>query len=390
VTVTVPEIDLTDPAVLTDPVTAHGVAREQATVGRLLIPGMPMWTVLRHEAGRVLLNDPGFELSRITYQRPDVPADCLPYLRSLQEMDGPEHARLRRLVSPAFTPRRAGQFRDRMRRIVDGLLDELTGSGPVDLVPALARPLPMAVICELVGIPPADRSRWHSYGEVFATGRGDRLGEIIPGIVADARAAVEQRRAAPADDLLSDLVQVQEDGDGLTDVEIVGLVWQLVLAGQTPTHLVANGLAALLAHPDQLAALRRDRALLPGAVEELMRWCGPQLMTFPRYAREDTELAGVPIAAGDAVVVSVVAANRDPRAFDDPDRLDVTRAAGRAGHLGFAHGPHFCLGAALARTQTAVALEALFDRAPDIALAEDVTYLPDPATWRLAALPVLL
>ncbi len=385
---TVPEIDLTDPAVLADPVAAHGAARERAAVGRLLIPGMPMWVVLRHEPGRALLNDPRFELNKIVFQRPDVPPDCEPYLRSLQEMDGPEHARLRRLVSPAFTPRRTGQFRARIRRIVDDLLDRIAGPGPVDLVPALAQPLPMAVICELVGIPPADRPRWHANGQVIATGRGDRHGEDIPGVIADARAAVEERRAAPADDLLSDLVGVHEDGDDLTDVEIVGLVWQLVLAGQTPTHLVANGLAALLAHPDQLAALRRDPGLLPGAVEELMRWCGPQLMTFPRYAKEDTELAGVPIAAGDAVVVSVVAANRDPRAFDDPDRLDVTRAPGRAGHLGFAHGPHFCLGAALARTQTAVALDALLERSPDIALAEDVTYLPDPATWRLATLPV--
>jgi cytochrome P450 len=388
--VTVPEIDLTDPAVLADPVTAHGAARERSVVGRLLIPGMPMWTVLRHEPARALLNDPGFELSKITYQRPDVPADCLPYLRSLQEMDGPEHARLRRLVSPAFTPRRAGEFRTRIRRIVDDLLDAAPGPGPVDLVEALARPLPMAVICELVGIPTADRPRWHSYGEVFATGRGDRFGEIIPGIVADAVSAVDQRRAEPADDLLSDLVRAQEGGDRLTDVEIVGLVWQLVLAGQTPTHLVANGLAALLGHPDQLAALRRDPDLMPRAVDELMRWCGPQLMTFPRYAREDTEIAGVPIAAGDAVAVSVVAANRDPRAFADPDRLDITRAPGRAGHLGFAHGPHFCLGAALARTQTEVALAALLERAPGLALAGEVGYLPDPATWRLAALPVTL
>jgi cytochrome P450 len=244
----------------------------------------------------------------------------------------------------------------------------------------------MAVICELVGIPAADRARWHSYGEVFVTGRGDRLGAIIPEFIADARAAVRQRRAEPADDLLTELLRAGADGDALTEVEAVALVWQLVLAGQTPTHLVANGLAALLAHPDQLAALRADPALMPGAVEELMRWCGPQLMTFPRYAVRDAEVAGVPIAEGEPVCVSVVAANRDPRVFADPDRLDLTRTPG--GQLGFAHGPHFCLGAGLARTQTEVALRALLDRFPELALAEDVTYLPDPATWRLAALPV--
>jgi cytochrome P450 len=384
--VTVPEIDLTSPAVLADPVGAHAAARAESTLARLLIPGLPMWAVLRHEPARALLGDPRFELSRITYQRPDVPADCLPYLRSLQEMDGPEHARLRRLVAPAFTPRQADRFRARIAGIVGGLLDALPADDPVDLVPTLARPLPMAVICELVGIPAADRPRWHAYGEVFATGRGDRLGEIIPAFLADAGSAVRQRRAEPADDLLSTLLGVEEDGDRLTEVELVGLVWQLVLAGQTPTHLVANGLAALLAHPEQLAALRADPALAPRAVEELMRWCGPQLLTFPRYAVRDTEFAGVPIAEGEPVCVSVVAANRDPAVFADPDRLDITRTP--AGQLGFAHGPHFCLGAGLARTQAEVALLAVLERFPRLALAEDVGYLPDPATWRLGALPV--
>ncbi|MCO1653999.1 cytochrome P450 family protein [Pseudonocardia humida] len=393
-----PEIDFTDPATLTDPPGVHGRARERSTVARLLIPGMPMHAVLRHEHARAVLADPRFELSGIQYQRPRVDAELEPYLRSLQEMDGAEHARLRGLVAPAFGPRAADRARPRIRRIVDGLLDSATGrvtaSDPVDLVTALARPLPMAVICELVGIPEADRPRWHSYGEVFATGQGGRLGEIIPEFVADAKAAVAHRRADPGDDLLSDLVRARtDDGDRLTDVEVVGLVWQVVLGGQTPTHLVANGVAQLLRHPDQLAALRADPELMPGAVEELMRWCGPQLLSFPRYAREDAEIDGVPIAAGEAVVASIVAANRDPRAFDEPETLDVTRRPGRAAHLGFAHGPHFCLGAGLARAQAEVAIAALLERSPGLALAvpaEEIGYVPDPATWRLAALPVRL
>ncbi len=391
----VPEIDFTDPAALTDAPGVHGRARESSPVARLGIPGMPMWAVLRHEQARAMLGDPRFELSRIRFQRPDMGPELEPYLRSLQEVDGAEHARLRRLVSPAFTPRRADALRPRIRRVVDALLDALPiGDGPVDLVPGLAHPLPMAVICEVVGIAEDDRARWHSYGEVFATGRVDRIPEIVPAFVADAKAAVARRRAEPADDLLSDLVRAQaEDGDRLCDVEVVGLVWQVLLGGQTPTHLVANGLAALLTRPDQLAALRARPELMPRAVEELMRFAGPQLLSFPRYAREDAEIDGVPIAAGDAVVASIVAANRDPRAFDDPETLDVTRAPGRAGHLGFAHGPHFCLGAALARVQAEVALAALLERSPELALAvpaAEVSYVPDPATWRLAALPVRL
>ena len=405
----VPEIDFTDPAVLTDPVRVYGEARERAPVARLLIPGMPMWAVLRHAEARAVLADPRFALSRISYQRPPMPPEQERYLRSLQELDGDEHTRLRRLVSPAFTPRRAADLRGSIRDTVGALLDALPEHGPVDLLAGLARPLPMEVICDVVGIPAADRPRWHGYGEVIAAGRGDRLVEIIPAFLDDAMAAVGQARRDPGDDVLSELVRARDaDGDRLSEVELVGLVWQLVLGGQTPTNLVANGVAALLAHPDQAAALRADPSLLPGAVEELMRWCGPQLLTFPRSAVVDAEIAGVPIAAGDAVVVSTIAANRDPRAFADPDRLDVTRPPG-AGHLGFAHGPHFCLGAALARTQTAIAIGALLNRFPHLALARrqeshlpvaggqeggfpepgPLRYLPDPGTWRLAELSVV-
>jgi cytochrome P450 len=174
---------------------------------------------------------------------------------------------------------------------------------------------------------------------------------------------------------------------------MVTLVWHLVLAGQTPTNLIAKAVETLLAHPDQLAALRGDTTLMPRAVEELLRWCGPQLLTILRYTREDVEIGGVLIEAGEPVTAAIVAANRDPRAFADPDRLDISQAAGPSGHLGFAHGPHFCLGASLARAQTEVALTALLRRFPDLALAippQDVRRVPDPGTWRLAALPVTL
>ncbi|GAB3895934.1 hypothetical protein GCM10027612_49490 [Microbispora bryophytorum subsp. camponoti] len=193
-------------------------------------------------------------------------------------------------------------------------------------------------------------------------------------------------------ELLGELVRVQaEDGDRLSDTEIVTLVWHLVIAGQTPTNLIANAVAALLSHPAQLAAVRADPALMPGAVEELIRWCGPTLLAIPRHARQDVELHGVTVPEGAKVTALIAAANRDPRVFDDPDRLEVTRAPG-AGHLGFAHGPHFCLGASLARVQTQVAIAALLRRFPGLALAvpADELRAPDPGTWRLTALPVTL
>jgi cytochrome P450 len=393
----VPEIDLGDAEVIRDPFAAYGQVRERSALARLLASGFgSMWAVTRHDGARALLGDPRFELNTGSFIRPDVPEDCLPYMRTMSEMDGPEHTRLRRLVSPAFTARRAAGFRPRIEPIVENLLDDLPDhaeGGSVDLFRHLARPLPMDVICELVGIPEPDRPRWREYGATVAAGAGQGFADAIPGIMGGAKAAVARRRDEPGDDLLSELIRTQsEDGDRLSDTEMVTLVWHLVIAGQTPTNLIANAVAALLSHPGQLAALREDPGLMPRAVEELMRWCGPTLLSVPRYAREDVELCGTPVRKGEPVTAAIAAANRDPRAFADPDRLDITRAAGPSGHLGFAHGPHFCLGASLARVQTDVALTALLRRFPDLApaVAPEELRAPDPGTWRLTALPVTL
>jgi cytochrome P450 len=380
----VPEIHLSDIEVVRDPFTAYGRARERAPLARILAPGLgPMWVLTRHEGARAMLADPRFELSADSYQRPDVPEDCLPYMRTMQEMNGPEHARLRGLVAPAFTARRAAEFRPRIEAVVETLLGTLSG-GTVDLVPSFARPLPIEVICELVGIPVPGHPRWREYGAAVAAGSGPGFVAAIPGIMAGAKAAVAHRRAEPGDDLLSDLIA----SDGLDDTELVTLVWHLVLAGQTPANLIANAVETLLAHPAQLAALRAAPGLMPGAVEELLRWCGPQLLSIPRYAREDTELYGTPIRKGEPVTAALAAANRDPRVFTDPDRFDILRPP--AGQLGFAHGPHFCLGAAPARVQTEIALTALLRRSPDLAPAGTAQRALDPGTWRLDSLPVTL
>jgi cytochrome P450 len=381
----IPEIDLTDAEVLRDPVAAYGRARERSPLARLLAPGFdPMWAVTRHEEARAMLSDPRFELNANSYRRPDVPDDCLPYLRTMQEMDGTEHTRLRRSVAPAFSARRAAEFRPRIEPIVARLLDDLPGDGSVvDLLASFARPLPIDVIGQLVGIPELDRPRWREWGAAVAAGHGQAFADAIPGIMAEAKAAVARRRSEPGDDLISLLIR-----GPLRDDELVTLVWHLVLAGQVPINLIANAVDTLLAHPEQFAALRADPDRTPRAVEELIRWCGPQLLTIPRYAREEVEIAGVPIGKGEAVTAAIGAANRDPRAFDDPDRFDIGRPAGPVGNLGFGYGPHFCLGAALARVETEVALRGLLDRFPRLARTGDARRMLDPATWRLAALPV--
>ncbi|HZD70002.1 MAG TPA: cytochrome P450 [Actinomycetes bacterium] len=395
----VPEMDLADPAMLRDPFTAYGRARERSPLARLTAPGFgPMWAVTRHRDARAMLADPRFQLNASSYRmRPDVPEDCLPYMRTMQEMDGPEHTRLRPLAAPAFTARRAAELRPRVEPIVERLLDDLPGhaeGGAVDLLAHFARLLPIDLISELVGIPTRDRPRWREYGAAVAAGSGQAFAEAIPGIMAGAKAAVAARRAEPGDDLIADLIGIQaEDRDRLSDAEMVTLVWHLVLAGQVPGNLIANAVEVLLAHPGQLTALREDPVLMPGAVEELIRWCGPQLLTIPRYAREDVEIGGIPVGRGEPVTAAIASVNRDPRAFDDPDRLDVSRPPGPSGHLGFGHGPHFCLGAPLARVETEVALTALLRRFPKLTLAvapQDVPRSPDPGTWRLSSLPVTL
>ncbi|WP_433273024.1 cytochrome P450 family protein [Actinosynnema sp. CS-041913] len=384
---TVYEIDPTDPSVLLDPFTAYDKAREEGPLARMQLPGMgKMWIVTRHEDAKAVLGDPRFAPNASSYPRlPGIPEHCLRYLRTMSEMDGPEHVRLRRLAAPAFTARRAAAFRPRVERIVGDLLDALP-SGEVDLLARFARPLPMDVICELVGIPEFDRPQWREYGAAVVGGFGQAFLDAVPRIVEGALAAVARRKEEPGDDLISDLLH--GDDDRYSDAELVTLVWHLVLAGQTPTNLIANAVATLFDHPEQLAALRADPSLLPRAVEELTRWVGPQLLTTPRYAKEDVDFDGVVVRQGEPVTVAIVAANRDPRVFTDPDRLDVTRA--EAGHLGYGHGPHFCLGAAFARTQTEVALSALLTRFPDLAPAGTPERAPDGGTWRLASLPVTL
>ncbi|WP_066360507.1 cytochrome P450 family protein [Herbidospora mongoliensis] len=374
------EIDLA--ATMGDPFGVYGQARESGPLGRLRIPGMADWVVVTgYDDSRAALSDPRLEIRSESFMRPDVPGDCLPYMRTMSEMNGAEHARLRKAAAPAFTPRRAEALRARITEIVGDLLDSIDGE--TDLIPAFTRPLPMDVICALVGVPEEDRDTWRAYGATVAGGGGGDFAAAVPGIIAGAKAAVARRRTEPGDDLLTDLVASE-----LTDEELVTMVWHLVMAGQTPTNLIANAVVALLTHPSQLALLREQPELMPRAVEELMRFCGPTMLSIPRYAREDMDLCGAELPAGTAVTCAIVGANRDPRVFDAPEELDITRE--RAPHLGFSHGPHFCIGASIARVTTQVALTELFNRDPKLTADPATLRAPDPGTYRLTSLPVSL
>ncbi|GGK89755.1 cytochrome P450 [Planomonospora parontospora subsp. parontospora] len=408
--------DLTDPALLDDPHGGFARMRERAPMVRGTIPGAaaPVWLVTRYDDVKTVLGDtrfvndpahvPGRGAENIREQvirARGIPPEYARYvLDGILDADGEDHIRLRRLVSRAFTARRVAELRPRVAEIAEDLLDRLPGAaedGVADLMEHFAYPLPITVICELVGIPEEDRPRWREWGAALFAPDPAGFGAVLRDMVGHIEELIVRRRAAPGDDLLTGLVHVHdEDGDRLGDAELVTMVLTLVLAGhETTAHLIGNGTAALLAHPGQLALLRREPELMPRAVHELMRWCGPVHLTRTRYAAEDVEIGGMTVRRGEAVVAVLAGANRDPRVFDDPDRLDITREPDgrREDHVGFGHGLHYCLGAALARQEGEVALAALLRRFPHLALAVppgDLPRQPLPGMWRLARLPLRL
>jgi cytochrome P450 len=295
-------------------------------------------------------------------------------------LDPPDHTRLRRLVSKAFTPRRVEELRPRIAELVDALLDEVDGEPTFNLLEALAFPLPVIVICELMGVPAEDRDSLKEWSTAASRlldpdveGETLELGLLAGmGLAGYFDALFEERRRQPQDDLVSGLVAAEEEGDRLSADELRAITVLLFIAGhETTMNLIGNGTYALLQHPDQLALVRDDLEMARSAIEELLRYDGPVHVTA-RVPTEDIDIGGTPIAAGDRMVVALGAANRDPAQYPDPDRLDVTREDNR--HLTFSHGIHFCLGASLARVEGQVAIPRLLQRFPDLALAAEPSY----------------
>jgi hypothetical protein len=405
--------DLMSPEMLANPYTGYGRLREQAPVLQGTFLGRtPVWVVTRYADVRAVLGDPeafandpasvpgnsAVDVRQQGMEAMGVPADLVHYLTdSIISADGADHTRLRKLVSRAFTVRRVANLRPRVEEITADLLDALAAAEqPVDLVEAFAYPLPITVICELVGIPEADRAGWHERGRVLVSMDTTRIPTALREMVEHVLDVIARRRAQPADDLLSELVRVQEaEGDRLSDDELVTMVLSLVIAGhETTAHLISRAVIALLTRPDQLELLRADPALWSGAVTELMRRIGPVQSASVRYATRDVEVGGVPIPAGSGIQPVLVSANSDPREYPDPDRLDVTRRSERGeGHVGFGHGPHYCLGAALARQEGEVALKALFERFPDLRLAiepDELEWAKVPGMRRVLGLPLVV
>ncbi|MFI5563105.1 cytochrome P450 [Amycolatopsis japonica] len=376
----------TYPAAKDDPATPMGaIYAEYPPMSRVVFPsGCEGWLVTRYEDVRLIFSDTRFSRNLLAPGAPCLiePGDFSTGEHSILNMDPPDHTRLRKLTAQAFTVRRIAGLRPRIQQIADTLLRAMVEHGPpVDLVEMFAFPLPTAVMCEILGVPYEGRERFRQWSRVIVTPMAYSPAEVAQARrdgADDMAALVAVKRETPGEDLLSVLVHARdEDGDRLTEAELIDLATQLLLAGhETTVSLIATGIVLLAGHPDQLAALRSDPSLTEGAVEEIMRFDGPADASLLRVALEDVELSAGPVRRGEAVLAHTGAANRDEAAFPGASRFDIRRR--NAPQLGFGHGLHFCLGAALARLEGEIAFRTLLDGLPGLDLAVPASAI----TWR--------
>ena len=365
----------------------------------------PIWFVTRFDDVVALLTDserfvldPALALTpdELAAQEEDIPIGADPRVNeNLLAKDGDDHRRLRRLVSKAFTPRMIEQLRPRIEDLADALIDGVVGRGSMELVDEFAFPLPITVIAELLGIPGDDQRRFREWSNSFVTPPltpelREQAARHTEEFVAYLEELFARRRAEPTTDLVSALVRAEDEGDRLSQNELYAMVVLLIVAGhETTVSLITSAVHALLTHPDQLAALRADPGLVPAAVEELLRFESPVERTITRWVAADVELGGARLARGDLVIAVIGSANRDDARFQHADELDLHRADNK--HVGFGRGPHFCLGAPLARLETEIALTTLLRRLPGLRLAiapDELYWRPIPVFRSLASLPV--
>ncbi|GGZ64678.1 cytochrome P450 [Streptomyces inusitatus] len=394
------------PAFRRDPYPVYGLLRETAPVCPIRPRhGIETYLITRYEDARAALSDP--RLSKDMYGAMDsyrrIFGDSSVALDDhMLNSDPPKHTRLRKLVSSGFTPRRVEALRPRIQGVVNTLLDEAPTREPVDLLAVFAFPLPIIVICELLGVPEADRAKVQGWSTTVAQTGFSKESKLAQqraeeSLYAYFSEVIGDKRERPGEDLLSALIEARDENGTLTEHEMISTAFLLMFAGhKTTAYLIGNAVHQLLTHPDQLRAVREDPELIGPAVEELLRYDGSVETATFRYATEDLDIAGTRIPRGALVQIALNSANRDPLKFDAPDRFDVTRPGNaQSAHLGFGHGIHYCLGASLARLETQLALTALFERFPKIAPADparEASWLevPFPAFRGLTELPVIL
>ncbi|MEU6218891.1 cytochrome P450 [Streptomyces sp. NPDC047022] len=388
-----------------NPYPVYKCLRETAPVCQLTPPhGVETYLITRFDDAKAALTDPriskdmyaAIEAYHTIFGDSSVALDD-----NMLFSDPPKHTRLRRIINKAFTPRRIESLRPRIQEITDELLERCSTTEPVDLLASFAFPLPLTVICELMGVPEEERDdvqKWCS--TVARTGFSkedkERLA-LAEGALRDYfMSLIARKRTGATDDLLSDLIRTQDEQGALNDGELLSTLWVLLFAGhKTTAYLIGNAVFNLLTHRDQLQAIVAEPELLPNAIEEVIRYEGSVENATFRHALEDITIRDTVIPKGALVQVAVASANRDPEKFASPDTFDVRREGVQSAHLGFGGGPHYCLGAPLARMEMRIALTTLFGRFPDIALmteADEAEWLkvPFPAFRGLERLPVAL
>ncbi|MEV5972652.1 cytochrome P450 [Streptomyces sp. NPDC051921] len=378
----------------TDPYPAYAWLREHAPVHRAKLPsGVEAWLVTRYADARQALADQRLSKNPAHHDEPahakgktGIPGERKAELMThLLNIDPPDHTRLRRLVSKAFTPRRVAEFAPRVQELTDRLIDGFAERGSADLIHEFAFPLPIYAICDLLGVPREDQDDFRDWaGMMIRHGGGPRGGvarsvKKMRGYLLE---LIHKKREEPGDDLISGLIKASDHGEHLTENEAAAMAFILLFAGfETTVNLIGNGVYALLRNPEQRALLQEsiaagERGLLETGIEELLRYDGPVELATWRFATEPLTVGGQEIPAGDPVLVVLAAADRDPARFDEPDTLDLARRDNQ--HLGYGHGIHYCLGAPLARLEGQTALATLLTRLPDLRLGAD----PAELRWR--------
>ena len=383
-----------------DPYSVHARLRAQRPVTPVIMPGgATVWLITGYAEARAALADPRMS-KRVPGWHPEPGSVIATMDLHMLNSDPPDHGRLRRLVNKAFTVRQVERLRPRITAITAAMLDDMADQGDqrdqpeVDLLESFAFPLPITVICELLGVPPADRDDFRVWSATIVsdTPAPDVFQAHATAMARYFMALLAAKRQQPGDDLLSALLAARDDEDRLTEDELVSMAFLLLVAGhETTVNLIASGVLALLLNQAELARLRADSALIASAVEELLRYVNPVSNATFRCATEPVQLGGVRIGRGDPVLVSLSGANRDPARFGDPDRLDLGRDT--SGQLAFGHGIHFCLGAPLARLEAGIAISGLLARFGSISLAVPAASLrwrPSTLIHGLEALPVRL
>lgn len=395
--------ELLTPEIRRNPHPVLAVMREEAPVHQTHHSEMGAYPFLltRYDDCVLLLKDDVrftkdfMKLAALLPEENDYNSEAMMINRHMLTVDPPDHTRLRGLVHKAFTPKMIREFEGRIQQIADDLLDRALEKHSMDLIAEYAVPLPITVIAELLGVPTEDQARFREWSQTIiieGTRSGDmeKVGLAAMEFMMYFHDLFDKRREDPREDLISGLLQVEEDGDKLDAQELIGMVFLLLAAGhETTVNLIGNGTLALLRHPDQMRMLRDDPSLIKTAIEEMLRYDGPIGISTLRWALQDIEWHGVTIPAGSMVCASLLAANRDPKEFVDPDRFDITRSVNK--HIAFGSGIHYCLGAPLARMEGAVAINTLLRRLPDLALDCD----PNAIDWNetlllhgVTALPV--